>query len=176
MLGPTGGSGSVHLSSDFLLCCACQFAFVAMKTAIGINLGHNCCNDAFLRCYLSSWPLPLLLTVAILFKRTQSGLAVSYYVLISVPLMIMQYFQHILTIARVDFWNDPSASSVNLHFFVFSFQSHSDRRCSSSECLMYLRLWERSFGTSLNLLDHGSYSLVRLLTNILTLSQAWLCL
>ncbi len=91
------------------------FFFVALpirfrryEDAIGINLGIIAATLLFFNAtYFMA--LPLLLTIAILFKRTQSGLAFSYYVLISVPLMIMQYFQHILTIARVDFWNDPSA-------------------------------------------------------------------
>ena len=98
-----------------LFICLLIFFFVALpirfrryEDAIGINLGIIAAMMLFFNAtYFMA--IPLLLTIAILFKKTQSGLAFSYYVLISVPLMIMQYFQHILTIARVDFWNDPSA-------------------------------------------------------------------
>ena len=107
MLGPT--------IVRVLFICLLIFFFVALpirfrryEDAIGIDLGIIAAMMLFFDAtYFMA--IPLLLTVAILFKRTQSGLAVSYYVLISVPLMIMQYFQHILTIARVDFWNDASA-------------------------------------------------------------------
>jgi hypothetical protein len=98
-----------------LFICLLVFFFVALpirfrryEDAIGINLGIIAATLLF---FNSTYfiAIPLLLTVAILFKKTQAGLAVSYYVLISVPLMILQYFEHILTVARVDFWNDASA-------------------------------------------------------------------
>ena len=98
-----------------LFICLLIFFFVALpirfrryEDAIGINLGIIAATLLFFDVtYIMA--IPLLLTVAILFKKTQAGLAISYYVLISVPLMILQYFEHILTIARVDFWNDVSA-------------------------------------------------------------------
>jgi hypothetical protein len=107
MLGPT--------IVRVLFICILIFFFVALpirfrryEDAIGINLGIIAAMLLFFDVtYFMA--IPLLLTVAILFKRTQSGLAFSYYVMISVPLMIMQYFQHILTITRVDFWNETSA-------------------------------------------------------------------
>ncbi len=107
MLGPT--------VVRVLFICVLIFFFVALtirfrsfEDAIGINLGIIAAmllfsNSTFFMA------IPLLLTVAIIFKRTQAGLAFSYYVLISVPLMLMQYYQHILTITRTDFWNDPTA-------------------------------------------------------------------
>jgi hypothetical protein len=107
MLGP--------MEIRVLFICLLIFFFVALpvrfrryEDSIGISLGIIAATLLFFDItYFMA--LPLLLTVSILFKRTQSGLAVSYYVLISVPLMIMQYFQHIVTISRIDFWNDPSA-------------------------------------------------------------------
>lgn len=98
-----------------LFICLLIFFFVALpirfrryEDAIGINLGII---SAALLFFDATYflAIPLLLTVAILFKKTQAGLGVSYYVLISVPLMILQYFQHILTISRIDFWNDISS-------------------------------------------------------------------
>ena len=107
MLGP--------IEIRVLFICLLIFFFVALpirfrhyEDAVGINLGIIAATLLFFDAtYFMA--IPLLLTVAILFKKTQSGLAFSYYILISVPLMIMQYFQHILTITRVDYWNDPSA-------------------------------------------------------------------
>ncbi len=107
MLGPT--------VVRVLFICILVFFFVALpirfrryEDAIGINLGIIAAMTLFFDAtYFLA--IPLLLTAAILFKRTQSGLAVAYYALISVPLMVMQYFQHILTLTRVDFWNDLSA-------------------------------------------------------------------
>jgi hypothetical protein len=98
-----------------LFICLLIFFFVALpirfrryEDAIGINLGIIAATLLFFNAtYFLA--IPLLLTVAILFKKTQAGLAVSYYVLISVPMMLLQYFEHILTIARVDFWNDATA-------------------------------------------------------------------
>ena len=87
---------------------ALPLRFRSYEDSIGINLGIIAAMMLFFDATFFM-AIPLLLTVGILFKKTQSGLAVSYYVLISVPLMILQYFQHILTIARVDFWNNPTA-------------------------------------------------------------------
>ena len=95
-----------------LFICLLIFFFVALpvrfrhyEDAIGINLGIIAATLLFFDAtfYLA---IPLLLTTAILFKKTQAGLAVAYYTLISVPLMIMQYYQYIQTVARFDFWND----------------------------------------------------------------------
>ncbi len=96
--------------------CLVLFFFIALpirfrryEDSIGINLGII----AAMRLFFNQTffiAIPLLITVGILFKKTQAGLALVYYALISVPLMVLQYFQHILTIPRVDFWNDPTAA------------------------------------------------------------------
>jgi hypothetical protein len=91
----------------FFFFIALPVRFRRYEDSIGINLGIIAAMLLFFNAtYFLA--LPLLLTVAILFKKTQSGLAVSYYLLISVPLMLLQYFQHILTVTRFDFWNDPT--------------------------------------------------------------------
>jgi hypothetical protein len=86
---------------------AIPIRFRRYEDAVGINLGIiAACLLFFDSTFFLA--IPLLITTAVLFKRTQTGLAIAYYALISVPLMLMQYFLYILTITRVDFWNDPT--------------------------------------------------------------------
>ena len=54
--------------------------------------------------------IPLILISAVLFKRTKSVLALLYYVLISVPLQIMQYLIFVLNLNNVNWWFDPTVS------------------------------------------------------------------
>jgi hypothetical protein len=91
------------------------FLFVALpvifhryKDAIAIDMGVIAAILLFFgqTYYLA---IPLILTSAVLFKR-RSGLTVTYYVLISVPLMMMQYLKFILQITQVDWWVAPGAS------------------------------------------------------------------
>ncbi len=108
-----GMLGSMQVRALFI--CLLVFFFVTLpirfrryEDAVGINLGIIAASMLFFNAtYFLA--IPLLLTVAVLFKKTQAGLGFAYYILISVPLMLLQYFQHILTITRVDYWNDPSA-------------------------------------------------------------------
>ena len=54
--------------------------------------------------------IPLILASAVFFKKYVS-LTVIYYVLLSVPLQIMQYFQYtVLPIVRSDWWLEPGSS------------------------------------------------------------------
>lgn len=53
--------------------------------------------------------IPLILASVMLFKKS-SGLTVVYYVLISVPMMMLQYLNYIMQIQRVDWWVEPGAS------------------------------------------------------------------
>jgi len=54
--------------------------------------------------------IPLILASAVFFKKYVS-LTVIYYVLLSVPLQIMQYYQYtILPIVRSDWWLEPGSS------------------------------------------------------------------
>jgi hypothetical protein len=91
------------------------FLFVALpvickryKQAIAINMGIIAGVLLFYNqiYYLA---IPLILTAVVLFKKS-SVLTVIYYVLISVPLMMMQYLTYILQIERVDWWIEPGAS------------------------------------------------------------------
>ena len=82
--------------------------FRRYEDAVAINIGIIAASTLFFdQTYFLA--IPLLLTAATVYKRTQIGLSVAYYALISVPLMLEQYYQLVLTIPRSDFWNDPGA-------------------------------------------------------------------
>jgi hypothetical protein len=87
---------------------ALPFRFHRYKNAIAIDMGIIAAILLFFSqtYYLA---IPLILTAAVLFKRS-SGITVIYYVLISVPLQIMQYSKYISQITRVDWWVDPTAT------------------------------------------------------------------
>jgi hypothetical protein len=87
---------------------ALPFIFHRYKDAIAIDMGIIAAILLFFNqtYYLA---IPLILTAAVLFKRS-SGLTVTYYVLISVPLLMMQYLKYILQIKQVDWWIEPGAS------------------------------------------------------------------
>ena len=54
--------------------------------------------------------IPLILASAVFFKKYVS-LTIIYYVLLSVPLQILQYYQYtVLPIVRSDWWNAPGSS------------------------------------------------------------------
>ena len=53
--------------------------------------------------------IPLILTAVVFFKKDGIISAV-YYGIITSPLMIVIYFQHIITIPRSEWWNPPSSS------------------------------------------------------------------
>jgi len=85
---------------------ALPIRFHTCEDAIAINMGILAATLLFFsQTYI--FAVPLLLTVAVLFKKTQGALALSYYVLISAPLQIMQFSEVIPTIARADWWQDP---------------------------------------------------------------------
>jgi hypothetical protein len=88
---------------------ALPFLFHRYEDAIAIDLGIIAATLLFFApaYYLAA---PLIFTVAVLFKKTRIGLTLSYYILISVPLEIVQYFEYILQIKRVDWWVDPGSS------------------------------------------------------------------
>jgi hypothetical protein len=88
---------------------ALPFLFHRYEDAIAIDLGIIAAALLFFAqaYYLAA---PLIFTAAVLFKKTRIGLTLSYYILISVPLEIVQYFEYILQIKRVDWWVDPASS------------------------------------------------------------------
>jgi hypothetical protein len=88
---------------------ALPFLFHRYEDAIAIDLGIIAATLLFFAqaYYLAA---PLIFTVAVLFKKTRVGLTLLYYILISVPLEIVQYFEYILQIKQVDWWITPGSS------------------------------------------------------------------
>jgi hypothetical protein len=78
------------------------FRFHRYKSAIAINLGIIAAMLLFFEpTYFLA--IPLILTSAVFFKKS-AGLSVIYYVILTVPLQIIQYFKFIATIVRPDWW------------------------------------------------------------------------
>jgi hypothetical protein len=87
---------------------ALPIAFHRYKDALAIDFGIIAVMLLFFEpVYFLA--IPLILTSAVYFKKSV-GLTATYYILISAPLQIIQYFQHISTIARSDWWIAPGAS------------------------------------------------------------------
>jgi len=87
---------------------ALPFLFHRYEDAIAIDLGIIAATLLFFgpTYYLA---IPLILIAAVLFKKTKLGLTLSYYVLISVPLQIMQYLKYVLALGNIYWWEDPTA-------------------------------------------------------------------
>jgi hypothetical protein len=82
--------------------------FRSRKAAITINMGIIAAISLFFgQIYFLA--IPIILSSVVLFKKT-SVLTVVYYVMLSVPLQIMQYLQTVLPIARWDWWLEPGTS------------------------------------------------------------------
>ncbi len=98
--------------------------FRRYEDAIAINIGIIAASTLFFdQTYFLA--IPLLLTTATVYKRAQIGLSAAYYALISVPLMLEQYYQLVQTIPRTDFWNDPGAVPPFIHFAKWTLQSNT---------------------------------------------------
>jgi hypothetical protein len=84
------------------------FIFHRYEDAIAINLGIIAATLLFFSeaYYLA---VPLILVAAILYKKTKVGLTITYYVLISLPLQIMQYLNYVLASGNPRWWEDPAA-------------------------------------------------------------------
>jgi hypothetical protein len=84
------------------------FIFHRYEDAIAINLGIIAATLLFFdeTYYLA---IPLILVAAALYKKTKLGLTISYYALISLPLQVMQYLNHVLTLSNPRWWEDPIA-------------------------------------------------------------------
>jgi len=78
------------------------------KSAIAINLGIIAAITLF-STQTFFLAIPLIVSSIVLFKKI-SFLSVIYYVLLSVPLQIMQYLQHVTQIARFDWWIEAGSS------------------------------------------------------------------
>jgi hypothetical protein len=84
------------------------FRFHRCKSAIAINLGII---SAMLLFFEPTYflAIPLIFTAAVFFKKS-AGLSIIYYVLISVPLQILQYFSTIKQIVQPDWWTVAGSS------------------------------------------------------------------
>jgi hypothetical protein len=78
------------------------------KSAIVINLGIIAAISLF-SSQTFFLGIPLIVSSIVLFKKI-SILSVVYYVLLSVPLQIMQYLKYVTQIARVDWWVEAGSS------------------------------------------------------------------
>jgi hypothetical protein len=87
---------------------ALPIIFHSRRAVISINLGIIAAILLFFNeTYILA--IPLIFTAIILFKKS-SFLTVTYYLLLSVPLQIMQYLNLVLPIERWDWWVEPGTS------------------------------------------------------------------
>ncbi|TRO46212.1 hypothetical protein E2P60_05820 [Candidatus Bathyarchaeota archaeon] len=87
---------------------ALPIIFHSRRAVISINLGIIAAILLFFNeTYILA--IPLIFTAIILFKKS-SFLTVIYYLLLSVPLQIMQYLNLVLPIERWDWWVEPGTS------------------------------------------------------------------
>lgn len=85
---------------------ALPLRFHSCEDIIAINFGILAASLLFFgQTYI--FAIPLLLTVAILFKKEQGVLSLAFYGIISVPLQIIQFSDIIPTITRTEWWLDP---------------------------------------------------------------------
>ena len=88
---------------------ALPFTSNRYKSALAIDFGILAVTMLFFA-PLYFLAIPLILASAVFFKKYVS-LTVVYYVLLSVPLQIMQYYQYtVLPILRSDWWITPGSS------------------------------------------------------------------
>ena len=83
--------------------------FKRYKSALAIDFGILAAMVLF---FAPSYflAIPLILASAVFFKK-YVGLSIVFYVLLTVPLQIVQYFQYtVATIARTDWWLEPGSS------------------------------------------------------------------
>lgn len=83
--------------------------FNRYKSALAIDFGILAVASLFVGS-IYFLAIPLILASAVFFKKYVS-LTIIYYVLLSVPLQILQYYQYtVLPIVRSDWWNAPGSS------------------------------------------------------------------
>jgi len=81
--------------------------FYRFEDAIAISLGIIAATLLlFVDVYY--FAIPLILVAAVLYKKTKLGLTVTYYILISLPLQIMQYLDYVLGLTNPGWWEDPA--------------------------------------------------------------------
>jgi len=107
MLGAPEIRGAVVFVFLFLFT-ALPLIFHSRKAVISINLGIIAAISLFFsQTYFLA--IPLIFTAMVLFKKI-SFLTGIYYMLISVPLQVMQYLNLVLPIERWDWWIEPGTS------------------------------------------------------------------
>ena len=84
------------------------FIFHRYEDMIAIDLGIIAATLLFFE-ETYYFAIPLILVSAALYKKTKLGLTVSYYVLISFPLQIMQFLNYVLSLSNPTWWDDPAA-------------------------------------------------------------------
>lgn len=90
------------------VCFILPVIFHRYEDAIAIDLGIIAATLLFFN-ETYYFAIPLILVAAALYKKTKLGLTVSYYILISLPLQIMQYLNYVLTLSNPRWWEDPAA-------------------------------------------------------------------
>ncbi len=107
MMGAPVIRGAVVFVFLFLFT-ALPLFFHSRRAVISINLGIIAAILLFFsQAYFLA--IPLIFTAIALFKKI-SFLTVMYYLLISVPLQVMQYLNMVLPIERWDWWVEPGTS------------------------------------------------------------------
>ncbi len=82
--------------------------FRSRKAVISINLGIIAAISLFFsQTYFLA--IPLIFTAVVLFKKA-AALTATYYILISVPLQVMQYLNLVLPIENWEWWIEPGTS------------------------------------------------------------------
>ena len=107
MLGAPETRGAVVFVFLFLFT-VLPIIFRSRKAVISINLGIIAAISLFFsQTYFLA--IPLIFTAIVLFKKT-SFLTAVYYLLISVPLQVMQYLNLVMPIERWDWWIEAGTS------------------------------------------------------------------
>jgi hypothetical protein len=107
MLGEPWVRGAVVFVFLFLFT-ALPVIFHSRRAVISINLGIIAAILLFFpQTYFLA--IPLIFTAVVLFKKI-SFLTAVYYLLLSVPLQVMQYLNVVLPIERWDWWVEPGTS------------------------------------------------------------------
>jgi len=107
MLGAPQTRGGVVFVFLFLFT-VLPVIFRSRKAVISINLGIIAAISLFFsQTYFLA--IPLIFTAIVLFKRP-AFLSAVYFLLISVPLQVMQYLNLIMPIERWDWWLEPGTS------------------------------------------------------------------
>jgi len=138
MLGDTLTRQMVVVVFLFLFT-ALPIIFHSRKAVISIDLGIIAAILLFFNeTYFLA--IPLIFTAIVLFKKS-SFLTVTYYLLLSVPLQIMQYLNLVLPIERWDWWVEPGTSPP-------IFVPLTDVFANVQESMLQFRLYDTSIVVS----------------------------